>query len=54
LIVPHPPKSREDIQEPFVREQQIVPDKYYPEGYKPELLEEWPVRRFSSYVRICA
>jgi len=43
LIVPHPPKSREDIQEPFVREQQIVPDKYYPEGYKPELLEEWPV-----------
>jgi len=43
LIVPHPPKSREDIQEPFVREQQIKPKKYYPEGYHPELLEDWPV-----------
>jgi ribonuclease Z len=44
LVVPHPPTSREEIQEPFVREQQIDPDKYYPEGYKPELLEEWPVK----------
>lgn len=43
LVVPHPPHCREDIQEPFVREQQINPDLYYPEGYKPELLEEWPV-----------
>ncbi len=43
LVVPHPPHSREDIQEPFVREQQIDPDLYYPEGYKPELLEDWPV-----------
>jgi len=25
LVVPHPPHSREDIQEPFVREQQIDP-----------------------------
>lgn len=43
LVVPHPPHAREDIQEPFVREQQIDPDKYYPDGYKPELLEKWPV-----------
>jgi len=43
LVVPHPPTSREKIQEPFVREQQIDPKKYYPEGYHPELLEEWPV-----------
>ena len=43
LIVPHPPHSREDIQEPFVREQQIDPAKYYPKGYQPHLLEEWPV-----------
>ena len=43
LVVPHPPTSREEIQEPFVREQQIDPDLYYPEGYKPELLEVWPV-----------
>ena len=43
LIVPHPPTSRAEIQEPFVREQQIDPKEYYPEGYHPELLEEWPV-----------
>ena len=42
LIVPMPPTDRTRIQEPFVREQQIDPDKYYPKGYKPELLEEWP------------
>jgi ribonuclease Z len=22
---------------------EIAPDKYYPEGYKPELMEVWPV-----------
>lgn len=43
LVVPHPPTSREEIQEPFVREQQIDPDLYYPKGYKPHLLEDWPV-----------
>ncbi len=44
LIVPHPTTSREEIQEPFVREQQIDPEKYYPAGYMPHLLEEWPVK----------
>ncbi len=43
LVVPHPPTSREKIQEPFVREEQIDPKVYYPEGYHPELLEDWPV-----------
>jgi hypothetical protein len=43
LVVPHPPRCREDIQEPFVREQEIDPKKYYPKGYHPELLQEWPV-----------
>jgi ribonuclease Z len=43
LVVPHPTTSREEIQEPFVREQQIDPKKYYPAGYMPHLLEEWPV-----------
>ena len=42
LIVPMPPTDRTQIQEPFVREQQINPNKYYPKGYKPQLLEEWP------------
>ena len=44
LVVPLPPTSREEIQEPFVREQQIDPELYYPEGYHPHLLEEWPVK----------
>ena len=44
LVVPHPPTSRAKIQEPFVREQEIDPKKYYPEGYQPELLTEWPVK----------
>ena len=43
LVVPHPPTSRNEIQEPFVRDQQIDPAEYYPEGYLPELLEDWPV-----------
>ena len=43
LVVPHPPTSRAEIQEPFVREQQIDPKEYYPEAYLPHLLEEWPV-----------
>ncbi|RLA50211.1 MAG: MBL fold metallo-hydrolase [Gammaproteobacteria bacterium] len=44
LVVPLPPTDRSKIQEPFVREQQIDPKKYYPEGYHPHLLEEWPVK----------
>jgi ribonuclease BN (tRNA processing enzyme) len=43
LVVPHPTTSREEIQEPFVREQEIDPAEYYPEGYHPELLDNWPV-----------
>ena len=43
LVVPHPTNSREDIQEPFVREMEIPPEEYYPEGYHPQLLTEWPV-----------
>jgi ribonuclease BN (tRNA processing enzyme) len=43
LVVPHPPTSRKEIQEPFVRENEIDPALYYPEGYMPELLPEWPV-----------
>ena len=43
LVVPHPPTSRQEIQEPFIRESEIDPKKYYPEGYHPELLTEWPV-----------
>ena len=43
LVVPHPTTSRAEIQEPFVREQQIDPSEYYPADYHPHLLETWPV-----------
>jgi len=43
LIVPLPTTSRQEIQNQEIRDQQLDPDLYYPEGYKPELLEEWPV-----------
>jgi hypothetical protein len=43
LVVPLPRNKREDIQEPFVREQEVDPSDYYPEGYQSILLEEWPV-----------
>ena len=43
LVVPEPPTSRAEIQNQEIRDQQLDPDLYYPEGYKPQLLEEWPV-----------
>lgn len=43
LVVPQPPHAREDIQNPEVRASEVDPDLYYPEGYKPELLQQWPV-----------
>ena len=43
LVVPHPTTSRQEIQEPFVREHEIDPNLYYPKDYHPELLPVWPV-----------
>jgi ribonuclease Z len=43
LVVPHPTTTREEIQEAFVREQQINPKKFYPKGDHPHLLEDWPI-----------
>ena len=42
LIVPKPQYSRADLQEQFIRDAQIDPKLYYPEGYMPHLMEEWP------------
>jgi hypothetical protein len=41
--LPQPRISRADIQEQFIRNAQIPPENYYPEGYQPDLLEERPV-----------
>jgi hypothetical protein len=43
LVIPSPLHAREDIQEPFVRDHEIPPEKYYPEGYQPGVLYSWPV-----------
>ncbi len=43
LIIPLPPTSRKEIQNQEIRDQQLDPALYYPEGYYPQLLEEWPV-----------
>jgi len=43
LVVPVPTVKRADIQEPFIRDQEIPPEDYYPAGYQPNLLREWPV-----------
>ena len=43
LVVPKPPTSRQEIQNQWIRDRELDPKVYYPEGYYPELLEEWPV-----------
>ncbi|WP_299589193.1 guanitoxin biosynthesis MBL fold metallo-hydrolase GntH [uncultured Microbulbifer sp.] len=43
FVIPHPRKARKDIQQQEIRDLEVNPDLYYPKGYKPELLTEWPV-----------
>jgi ribonuclease Z len=42
LMIPPPKYKRSDIQQQSIRDAEIPPEKYYPEGYAPELLFEWP------------
>jgi ribonuclease Z len=42
LVVPVPEVQRKDIQEPTIREAEIDPALYYPKGYVPILMEDWP------------
>ena len=42
LVVPPPPFQRVDLQEQFIRDMEIDPDRYYPTDYHPQLLEAWP------------
>lgn len=43
LVVPQPTTSREEIQNQGIRDTEVDPSEYYPEGYEPELLMKWPV-----------
>jgi ribonuclease Z len=42
LIVPVPPYQREDLQSQFIRDAEIDPELYYPEGYVPVMMPHWP------------
>jgi ribonuclease Z len=45
LMIPPPKYTRSDIQQQSIRDAEIPPEKYYPEGYAPELLTEWPTKK---------
>jgi ribonuclease Z len=42
MLVPPAKYDRADIQQQSIRDAEIPPELYYPEGYAPEYLGEWP------------
>jgi ribonuclease BN (tRNA processing enzyme) len=42
LIIPPARYNRSDIQQQSIRDAEIPPENYYPEGYAPEPITEWP------------
>jgi ribonuclease Z len=42
LTIPAPKYNRSDIQQKSIRDAEIPPGNYYPEGYAPEAILEWP------------
>ena len=42
LIIPAPKYLRSDVQSQDIRDAEIKPDIYYPKGYLPDLIENWP------------
>jgi ribonuclease Z len=42
LVIPPAKHNRADIQQQSIRDAEIPPQKYYPEGYAPEAILEWP------------
>lgn len=45
LLIPAPRVLRPDVQEQSIRDAEIPPDEYYPEGYQPELIQGWPTKK---------
>ena len=45
LLIPPPKHSRSDIQQQEIRDAEIPPENYYPEGFAPEMLTEWPTKK---------
>lgn len=42
LLIPPAKFDRPDIQQKSIRDAEIPPEDYYPKGYAPELITEWP------------
>lgn len=42
LVIPAPRKTRAQLQQPSIRAAEIRPGLYYPRGYRPRLIEDWP------------
>ena len=43
IEMPVPPHKVEDIQSQWIRDHEIDPSEYFPEGYAPELIKVWPL-----------
>ena len=42
LLIPPAKYDREDIQQQSIRDAEIPPEDYYPEGYEPQMITVWP------------
>ena len=42
LVIPAPRNTRHESQQQSIRDAEIPPDDYYPKGYKPDLMQDWP------------
>ena len=45
LVIPPAKYNRSDIQQKSIRDAEIAPNKYYPKGYAPEKIDEWPTKK---------
>jgi len=45
LVIPPAKYNRSDIQQKSIRDAEISPKKYYPKGYAPEKIDEWPTKK---------
>ena len=45
LVIPPAKYNRSDIQQKSIRDAEISPKKYYPKGYAPQKIDEWPTKK---------
>ena len=44
FVVPHPRHARKDIQQQEIRDLETDTKLYYPKGYHPVMMFEWPIK----------